>query len=409
MDLIFRLAWRNVWRNPRRTGLTVAATVFAVVLVVFLVSLSTGTHEKMIEDSVRIGSGHVQVAGKGYLARQTLEQFVSYDSALSERIGQLPDVIGHAPRVQSFGLLSHDSATYGVAILGVDPVAEARVTTLPNRVNRGRFIDATARNEIVLGERLAKNLGADLGDEVLLYSVAYSLETAYDLFRVVGIIRLPDANLERSLAVMSLAAAQAFYVYEGRASEIAVLVGDSEAVPAVVRAIRAAVDPVSTEVHAWWQTTPELQQLLVIDAAGMYIMLGILVMVVGFGILNTILMAVLERKREFGVVLALGLHPSAVFRIVYLESMLLATVGLAIGLVIAVPLCAWLQGHPLELTGDSVDALSIFGIEPVMTWKLRAANPIGSTLTVLVVAFFAALYPAIKASRGRPVDVLRSL
>jgi ABC-type lipoprotein release transport system permease subunit len=409
MRLVFRLAWRNVWRNPRRTGLTIAATVFAVVLVVFSVAMSTGTHEKMIEDSVRLGSGHVQVAGSGYHQNQTLEQFVRYDARLASRIEQHPQVVGHTPRIQSFGLLSGNSATYGIGVLGVDPVKEASVTTLPSRIDRGRFVDGQSRNEIVLGERLAKNVGADVGDEVLLYSVAYSLESAYDLFRVVGIMRLPDASLERSLAVVSLADAQAFYVYEGRVSEIAVLVGDSEAVPSVVGAIRSGVDPESTEVHAWWETAPEMQQLIAVDDAGMYLMLAILIIVVGFGILNTILMAVLERKREFGVVLALGLHPVAVFRIVYLESMLLACVGLLLGLAISVPLCAWLEGHPVALGGDAVEAMALFGIEPVMTWKLRAANPIGSTLTVLAVAFLAALYPALKASRGRPVDVLRSL
>ena len=128
MGLILRLAWRNVWRNPRRTALTVAATVFAVVLVVFSVAMSTGTHEKMIEDSVRIGSGHAQVTGKGFVAKQTLEQFVRYDPGLEHAIGEVPHVVGHAPRVQSFGLLSRDSSTYDAATKEAKPVAHTRVS-----------------------------------------------------------------------------------------------------------------------------------------------------------------------------------------------------------------------------------------------------------------------------------------
>jgi ABC-type lipoprotein release transport system permease subunit len=164
-----------------------------------------------------------------------------------------------------------------------------------------------------------------------------------------------------------------------------------------------------TEVHTWRESMPELEQFIILDDAGMYITLAILVVVVGFGILNTILMAVLERQREFGVVLALGLRPRAIFRIVYLESLMLALVGLAVGLGIALPLILYLQAHPVELTGNMAGAVELFGFEPQITWKLKPLNPLGSIATILGVAVVAALYPAIKASRGRPVDALRSL
>ena len=163
------------------------------------------------------------------------------------------------------------------------------------------------------------------------------------------------------------------------------------------------------EVHTWRESMPQLEQFIVLDDAGMYVMLVILVVVVAFGILNTILMAVLERQREFGVVLALGLRPAAIFRIVYLESLMLAVVGLAIGLSIALPLILYFQANPVPLTGEAADAMELFGIEPQMTWKLKPLNPLGSIATILGVAILAALYPAIKASRGRPVDALRSL
>jgi putative ABC transport system permease protein len=138
-------------------------------------------------------------------------------------------------------------------------------------------------------------------------------------------------------------------------------------------------------------------------------MLVILVVVVAFGILNTILMSVLERTRELGVLLALGLRPRAVFRLVYLESMLLGGVGLVLGLAVGIALVLWFQAHPVFLGEKMAGAMELFGAEPVMTWKLKPMNPVGSSLTVLGVALLAALYPAIKASRGRPVDALRSL
>jgi putative ABC transport system permease protein len=407
--LELRIAWRNVWRNPRRTALTVAATVFAVVLVMFSVAMGAGTHGKMIEDSVRVNSGHVQITGPGYLEKRTLEQYVVYDQALALKIERTPGVIGQAPRVVSFGLLSRGNATRGIAVLGVDPLREPSVTTLPGRVLAGRFLAPGGVREIVLGERLASVVSAQIGDEVLLYSVAYSLENAYDLFRVVGIMKLPEADLDRSLAAISLAEAQRFFVYGDRVSEVAVLVDDPDHVDEVAAALREAVAGRDAEVHTWRDSMPELEQIIFLDDAGLYILLAILVIVVAFGILNTILMAVLERKRELGVVLALGLRPAALFRIVYLESLMLAAVGLVMGLAIAFPLVIWLEGHPVPLTGENAAAMELFGVTPEMTWKLKPKNPIGSSLTVLGVALLAALYPAVKASRGRPADALRSL
>ncbi len=409
MRTLPRLAWRNVWRNPRRTGLTLAATVFAVVLVVFFVAMSAGLHEKMIEDSVRLRSGHLTLMGDGYLERRTLEQYLDYRPGLVEALASDPAVEGFAPRLVGFGLLSQDSSTRGVAVLGVDPDREPSVSSLSRRVAQGRFLDGQGTREIVLGQKLAQTLSADLGDEVLLYSIAYSLEMAYDLFRVVGIVRLPDANLERQLAILDLSVAQAFFVYGDRVSEVAVLTRGADRVVELRDRLAGQLDG-GVEVHTWREVMPELVQLIVLDDAGMYIMLVILVVVVAFGILNTVLMSVLERTREFGVVLALGLAPSALFRLIYLESLLLAGVGLVVGLGIAIPLVLWFVAHPIELAGTQMGgAIELLGFEPVLTWKLKPLNPIGSTLTIFGVAALAALYPAYKASRSRPVDALRSL
>ena len=182
MSLVVRLAWRNVWRNPRRTALTIAETVFAVVLTVASVALSTGTHVKMIEDSVALGSSYVQIYGPGYLDRRTLEHYVEYDDALTQTLAGDPGVEAFAARVMSFGLLSQDEATFGVMVMGVEPEREARVTTLAERVSEGDFVARPGAREIVLGARLARSLSVEIGDSLLFFSSAYSLESAYDLF-----------------------------------------------------------------------------------------------------------------------------------------------------------------------------------------------------------------------------------
>lgn len=409
--LELRLAWRNVWRNPRRTGLTVAATVFAVVLVMGSVGMGAGIHEKMIEDAVRFASGHISISGKGYLENRTLEQYVRFDADLEKRVRETAGVRGYAPRLANFALLSKGNATSGVAVLGVDPEREDSVSLLSDRVREGAFLSSGGQRELVLGQRLAQKLSAQVGDSLLLYSIAYSLETAYELFDVVGIVKIPEPDLDRNLAVISLADAQDFFVYGDRVSEIAILTDDADRAEEVTETLRSMLDVgTRAEVNTWQQLMPDLVEFILLDDAGMYIMVFIVVVVVGFGILNTILMAVLERRKEFGVVLALGLKPRSVFRIVFIESILLALVGLVVGLAIAIPLLIYMQANPIPLSGDEMaQVMEMFGAEPVVTVKLKPLNPIGSSLTIIGLALLAAIYPAVKASRGRPVDVLRSL
>ena len=417
MSLETRLAWRNVWRNPRRTGLCVAATVFAVYLVVLSVAMGAGTHEKMIEDGVRLHTGHVTIAGAGWIESRTLEQFVPFDEQIEAVLGSTPGLRGWAPRVTSFALLSQGEASHGAAVVGVDPRREGDVTTLPERVQEGRFLQADAHREIVLGARLAESLGAGIGDEILVYGIAYSLETAYELFTVVGLVRLPEPDLERILSVVTLADAQEFFVYGERLTEIALLAESSDHAPGLRDALEAKLaglglpesGPGSVSVHLWNELMPELEQFIVLDDAGMYLTLAILVVVVGFGILNTILMAILERTREFGMMMALGLRRRSVFRLVYLESLLLAGIGLVIGLALALPTVLYLAANPIPLSGDIAGATEFLGMEPVVTLRLKPLNPIGSTLLILLVGALAAVYPARKASRGQPVESLRTL
>ncbi len=417
MNIARRLAWRNVWRNPRRTGLSVAATVFAVVLVMLSVAMAAGVHEKMIEDAVRFGSGHVAISGEGYRESLTLEDFAPWDDDIAAALDDIEGARGVAPRITSFGLASFGDASRGVMVMGVDPDREPSITTLDERVVEGTFIprETEGRRKVVLGQRLASHLGVSLGDEVLLYGVAYTLETAYELFEVAGVIDLPDARLERAMAVVHIDDARDFYVYGDRVSEIAMLADEAGDAEGLREAAAAAIGPmakargIEVEVLDYRELMPELVQLILIDDAGMYILLAILIVVVGFGILNTILMAILERTHELGVILALGLRPWSLFRMVYLESMLLAAVGLLIGLAIAIPVLWYLDGRIFLLGGDIAKTTEAFGMEPTLVFKLKPLNPIGSAITVFFVASLAALYPAWKASASEPVEAIRAV
>ena len=412
--LSLRLAWRNVWRNPRRTGLTVAATAFAVFLVVFSLGLSGGSYERMTEDAVRLASGHVTISGQDYRDERTLEQFLWLEPELVRALDEEETVRAWAPRVISYALLSFADDSRGVALFGVDPERERQLTSLASRVSQGRFLEPTGSREIVVGRELAKRLGARIGDELLVFTQAYSLESAYELYTLVGTLGLPEPGLERSLAMITLGDAQQLLVYDTRVTEIGLLAESAAAAAALRDLLRVRLaDGVLTrgpvEVFDYAELMPDLMQLMELDRLGMLMMLMILIVVVGFGILNTILMSVLERRREFGLMAALGSRPALAVRVVLLESLLLATVGLAVGLALAVPTVLYMQFNPIEITGDLAGAYELLGTDPVMAARLTLANPVGSAGMILGVALLAAWYPALKAGRGRPIDALASL
>jgi len=297
VGLILRLARRNLARNRRRSGLTIASAVFAVFLVVFFVAMATGVDEKMIEDAVRLHSGHLTLTGPDYLETRTLESHLRFGRELVALLESTPGAAGFAPRITTFALLAREERALGVATVGVDPLREGSVSTLPGRVAEGRFLAPDGRREIVVGRRLAENLGARLGDELLFDSAAWTLETALDLFTLVGVIRFPEPGLDRALALVSLRDAQQVLAFGDRVTGVELLAESAERVPDLVDTLRRAVaarpEPMP-EVHPWQETMPELVHFIALDDAGMFITLAILVVVVGFGILNTLLMAMLE-------------------------------------------------------------------------------------------------------------------
>lgn len=408
---LVRIAWRNLWRNPRRTGLTAAATVFALVLTIWSLSLAAGSHERWIDTIVRIYPGHVEVSAVGYRDNHTLD----YGMQLSERarlaLDALPARTGWAPRLEAWALVIPDrEGSLGRAswLVGVDPERESGVSRLPAMVAEGRFLDGAPGFELVLGKMLAENLDASVGDSVILLSTDYYGSQAADRFRLVGTVSVGDPAFDDYAAIVRLADLQTFLEFEGGLSHVALFTDDGEDTGTLERRLAAIFTAESFEITPWPELIPDVVQMLILDDIGNWIMLSILVVVVTFGILNTILMSVFERVREFGVLRAVGLRPRAVFSLVMIESALLAVLGILIGVALAIPLILWFAENPIPMTGEEYRAISeMFSIEPVIVFDFRWIHFVVMPGVIFLVALLAALPPALRASRGRPVDALR--
>ena len=410
MSLLARLAWRNVWRNARRTLLTALAGVFAVVLSLFSLAVGAGSHERWIDNAVRLYPGHVEINRVGYREQRTLDYGMTLDAETARVLDAMPELQGFAPRLETFALAlpDRDDATGRAAfLLGVDPERERRVSKLGDALRAGRFPEPGDAPEVVLGARLAANLGLALGDELILFASDYYGSQAADRFRVVGLLEVGDPRLDDSVALVSLAALQRFLEYPGGLTHVALFATHGDLTGAVQARARQLFDA-EHEVLDWTELLPDIVQFMLLDDVSNYLVLAILIVVVAFGLLNTILMSVFERVREFGVLRALGVHRAAVFALVLTESLLISGIGIALGLAIGVPLMLWLGQSPIPLTYEGAQQTTeLFGIEPVIQVKLAAAHLIWLPAALLAVGLVAALPPALRASRGRPVDALR--
>ena len=407
MKIFFKMAWRNVWRNKRRTLLTVAAIAFAVAISVFMRGLQMGTYEQMIKNVIRINTGYLQIHKNGFWDNRTLRYTFKPNQHLSEILSGQAHITSFAQRVEADGLASAEENTNGVLIIGVDPQAEA--TTLKEKIKKGEFLSEEILEGTLIGEGLAKNLNTDLGGEITLLVQGFDGSLGAGVYNVEGIFRTGDPGLDRSVVFLHLTAAQELFWLGDRISQILVFVDDISNLKEVTQNLRAGLDTDTYEVMPWDELMPELVQLIAFDNASGQLFLMLLIIVVAFGILNTVLMSVFERVKEFGVMLALGMKPKKIVGLVFIESTLLALIGVIIGNLIGFGLNLYFSYHPISLSESLAQVMEEFGFTAKFFVKPTFSTFLEVTIAVFVVSLIMTIYPTIKATRFRPVEALRHI
>ena len=410
MRVILRLALRNLWRNPRRTLLTAGATFFAVGLAIFMESIGAGSHKHWIEQAVRVYPGHVEVMANGYRENRTLDYGLELDARHLERLDAMRGLQGWAPRIETWTLAMPDAeGALGRAALlvGIDPAREEGLSILSSSVREGRFVDGD--RGVVLGHGLARRLEVAVGDPVILLSADYYGSQAADRYTVVGTLEVGMPEFDSGLVLLPISEVQELLEYEGRLSHVAIFAEETEDTPRLAAEAAEIFSSAQYEVVDWATLMPEFEQMIALDDAGNRMTLAILILVAGFGLMNTVLMSVFERVHEFGLMRAIGARPRLLFASVMLEAALLAVLGIGAGVAVATPIVLYLEGNPISITGTAAQAIELWSVDPLIAFDLEARNLIGSSGIMFVVALLAALIPAVRASRGQPVDVMRSV
>jgi ABC-type lipoprotein release transport system permease subunit len=406
MNIILRLAWRNLWRQPRRTWLTVAAMVFSNALLVFLISIQFSTYGLMIDNTLQVFTGHIQVQAPGYKDDLKMRQFVPDVSSLASSLRRELGMETIAARAAAFALASSEERSYGLQIFGVETDFESRVSTIPGLVRDGRYLDDPDASEIVVGKVLARNLRVGLGDEITLLGSGRDGSFAAAIATVVGIFDSGVPDIDRSIAEVPLGFFQDVFYMEGAGHQVVIAAPDLDSVAAVRAQVEALV-PASLVVHDWDVLQPGLRQAIQADLSSAFFMYAVLVILVAFSVLNTQLMSVLERTHEFGITMSLGVAPGRLGRLVFLETAMMGLLGAGLGAIVGGVVTEW-----FGYTGFSYPGMEEMAVNFNLPSRFYPqATPLTLFLgpaIVFVAGMFAAIYPAFRLHWLEPVEAMRA-
>jgi ABC-type lipoprotein release transport system permease subunit len=404
----FRMAWRNLWRQKRRTWLTATAMIFSNVLLVFMISLQLGSYDMMINNTLQAFSGHIQVQHQDYQDNPRIRDSVPEVEA---RAAALRDVLPDAhvsARAMAFALASSEERSFGIQVVGVEPAYEPGVSTLPGLVGEGRYLARSDAAEIVIGTVMARNLKVGLGDELTLVGSGRDGSFAANVATVVGIIDSGMPDLDRSMAQVGMNYFQDTFFMEGQGHAIVIALPDLTAVPATLPVVEASVSGDPQLVALDWQAlNPGMKQAIQADFTSAWFMYGVLIILVAFSVLNTQLMSVLERTREFGVIMALGITPRRLAGMVMLETALMAVLGLAIGVALGAAVAFWFHNNGFSYPGME-EMAARFNLPDRIYPSVDFLSLLLGPSVVFLFCLVASVYPALRLFRLHPVQAMRA-
>ena len=405
--MMAKLAWRNIWRNRRRSIITILAVAFAAMLSIAMRGLQIGTYELNIRNSVEMFSGYLQIQRRGYQLTPSLQKSFRYDAQLQALCDSLPGIVAFAPRIAGDGLISFRDQSLGAAIVAIQPKIEQQVSTLIDKINAGKMFSDDAGNEIILGNKLLDNLKARIGDTVVVLSQGFDGSLGNLKFRISGTLKTGAPELDSGVIVMDLVTAQELLAMYGRISMVVIRLDDIMDIASVRRSLSSHIADKTLTVLPWNEIMPELEQAIALDNISGLLFLGILVLVVAFGITNTILMSVTERFREFGVTLAIGMPQRRLVQQVFLETLYIILIGLLLGNLLAYGINTYLVANPIVFGGEFADLYGEYGFLPQLISSNHPDIYLNINLTILLISLFASVYPMVKVYKLAPLKGIR--
>lgn len=467
----YKIAWRNLWRNRRRTLITVASVFFAVFFALLMRSLQLGSYDHMFRNVIESYTGYIQVQNEDFKDNSTVDNSFELTPRIRQILLREKNVIDVIPRFESFALASSGALTKGVLVMGIDPEKETQLSNVKGRLVSyrlsARTIDSLKRSglsekiilkldlfkeegyssesilqmdlgisdkeapsvmpvikktasfkngyitagkqEALIGDRLAKYLKLDIGDTLILIGQGYHGATAAGTFRIAGIVRMPTSDIDNKIVYLPVDVCQELYNAPGMLTSLALSIKDNsdKVIDKMVTSLGKEV-PAPLRLLGWREMNGLLINQMDADNKSGAIMIGILYLVIAFGIFGTVLMMTIERKREFGVLVAIGMQKSKLAAIVSLEMIYIGILGILSGIAMAFPSIIIGHYNPIRLSGEYAKVYESYGMEPVMPFMPVDYYFLWQSVIVAIIVGVAIIYPVRKIYKMKLINSLKA-
>lgn len=378
----------------------------AAALCMMSIALTDGTYAEIFRVLVEQRMGHAIVQHPDYAAGRRLHDTISTEEL--DAVDALEEVTVAVPRLYGHGLAGGSEKSTGARLVGMLPSREARFAELDTRLTAGSYLDDEPTQRVLVGVKLAEELGLGVGDELVLLAQAADGSMGNGLFTVSGLMRTGDTALDRGGVWVHLDDLQEMLVLEGRVHEIALVTRNVDRIEATAEQLRTRMT--DAQVQTWWENAPSAKQLIDSSDASKFVLLGVVFLVAAFGVVNTMTMSVFERTRELGVLRAIGMRPGRLVLLVLFESLQLSLLAALGALVLGGLGDAWLVFKGVDFSGSLEEGFAFSGvtIDPVMKGVVRADGILLTLSAILVVGVLSSLWPAWRAARLQPVEAIRT-
>lgn len=404
--MLFKVAWRNIWRNTTRSIVVIASVAVGLFAGMFMLAFFQGFIKEDVNNAVEAQLAHIQIHNPAFGDDKDVNDTIANAASVIETLKKDPNIKSVSGRAITMGMISSSSTASGVEIHGIIPADEKKISSISQGIIEGTYFNSEKKNEIIIGQKLADKLAVKLHNKIVLTFQSKSGDLTAGSFRIAGIFKSRNSAFDEMTVFINFNDLAQLLGTGNGIHEIAILLNDGQKVDTIAAGYKKQYPKLM--VQTWGEIVPEMGLLTGLMDQMMYIIMGIILLTLMFGIINTMLMAVLERQREFGMLMAIGMNKPRVFFMVLLESVMLTCVGIPIGILLTIGTVNYFAKYGIDLSAFS-KALSQLGIGNFVYPELQTSTFLPVAIMTAITAILSAIYPALKALQFKPAVAIHKI
>lgn len=401
-----KIAWRNLWRNTRRTLITSASVFFGVFFAIFMTSVQKGSFESMVGNMAKFYSGYIQIQQFEFKETPGVNNSFEMSKQLQQTIDNNSNITFSTNRIETFALASYEEKSFPAFIFGINPENENSISELSEYVEDGEYLEYGSK-DVLLGKVLAENLKLKVGDSLILLGQGYHGVTAVGIYKVSGLLDFPLPDLSKQVIYMNLQNCQEFASIQGKITSTVIMVDNTNQIEEVMGGLLPDIED-DIIIYSWEDLMPELLNLIEGKEASGAVVKSLLFMIIGFGVWATIMMMMHERKRELGVMIAIGFQKSKLLIMMLSESFFIGIIGVFSGLAISYPIMWYMFKNPIYFTGEMAETYKSMGFEPKISFSINPEIFYNPAISIMIIFMLVSLYQIYFVAKLKVVDSLKA-